>query len=255
MMQNRTRGFDKRSAILYPLWIHSEYKGRARALMSEQAPLSKGAATVYEQLRHQILHGEMGPGTVLQQVELAQRLGVSRTPVRHALQQLTYDGLVEILPGQTARVITTGVQDMFEMRQIRMWLEVPAILMALRRNPRPTPLIEILDQVEALGNEATPDSSGQLVRLDEKFHRWLVHECGNVNLERIVGRFLDRLYAGTAFNAIQDYATVRANLLSLRTAVIEGNMSRVRQLMIEHMTDTGTLAIEPLGFEDTRPNS
>src|SRR5688500_9362767 len=140
--------------------------------------LSKGAATAYEQLRQQILHGDIAPGAVLQQVELAQQLGVSRTPVRHALQQLAHDGLVEFLPGQTARVVATTLQDAIEMRQIRMWLEVPAVLLALRRNPYPAELIHILDQVEALGDNATPQTCEQLVMLDEQFHRWVLGECG-----------------------------------------------------------------------------
>jgi DNA-binding GntR family transcriptional regulator len=223
--------------------------------MRVQVPLSKGAATVYEQLRYQILRGEIPPGAVLQQVELAQQLGVSRTPVRHALQQLAHDGLVEFLPGQTARVVATTLQDAIEMRQVRMWLEVPAVLLALRRNPRPAELVRILDQVEALGDNATPQACDQLVALDEQFHRWVLRECGNKNLERIVGSLLDLLYTSKSFNVLQDYHNVRANLRSLRAAIQDGDIRRLRHLMIEHMTDIGTLTIEPIGFEDIHSES
>jgi len=218
--------------------------------MSVQTPLSKGAAAVYTQLREQILDGRITSGTVLQQVELAQQLGVSRTPVRHALQQLAHDGLVEFLPGQTARVVSTSLQDALEMRQIRMWLEVPALLLAVRHNRHPVELLGILNQVEALGDEPTPQTCEQLVKLDEQFHRWLVRESGNRNLAVIVGRLLDLLFQGKAFNIAQDYRRIRANLLSLRDAVQDGDLRRVRQLMIDHMTDTGSLTIEPIGFED-----
>ncbi|MBK8023020.1 MAG: hypothetical protein IPK19_16750 [Chloroflexi bacterium] len=44
---------------------------------------------------------------------------------------------------------------------------------------------------------------------------------------------------------------VKANLLALRDAIQERDMRRVRQLMIEHMTDTGMMAVEPIGFEDS----
>jgi DNA-binding GntR family transcriptional regulator len=223
--------------------------------MRVQVPLSKGAATVYEQLRYQILRGEIPPGAVLQQVELAQQLGVSRTPVRHALQQLAHDGLVEFLPGQTARVVATTLQDAIEMRQVRMWLEVPAVLLALRRNPRPAELVRILDQVEALGDNATPQACDELVALDEQFHRWVLRECGNKNLERIVGSLLDLLYTSKSFNVLQDYHNVRANLRSLRAAIQDGDIRRLRHLMIEHMTDIGTLTIEPIGFEDIHSES
>jgi DNA-binding GntR family transcriptional regulator len=239
---------------LYSLCIHKGYKA-GWIVMPLQTGLSKGAANVYEQLRHQILHGDIVPGAVLQQVELAQQLGVSRTPVRHALQQLAHDGLVEFLPGQTARVVATSLQDAIEMRQVRMWLEVPGLLLALRRHPYPAELLQILDQVEALGDNATPQACEQLVALDEQFHRWVLRECGNTTLARIVGGLLDLLYTTKSFNIQQDYQPVRANLRSLRAAIQGDDIRRVRQLMIEHMTDIGALTIEPIGFEDAASES
>ena len=218
--------------------------------MSYQTPLTKGAAVVYDQLRQSIMEGRFSPGMILQQEELAQQLGVSRTPIRHALQQLAHDGLVEFLPGKTARVVSTSFQDALEMRQVRMWLEVPAILLALRRNPQPTELIKILSQAEQLGDEPSPKASEQLVEIDRQFHEWLLRESGNQNLERIVGRLLDLLFRTTTFNLMQDYKPVRASLLAIRDAVQAGDIRKVRQLMIEHMTDTGALIIEPIGFDD-----
>ena len=219
--------------------------------MAQQTPLSKGAAAVYEQLRQQIMEEQLPPAMILQQEELAQQLGVSRTPIRHALQQLAHDGLVEFLPGKTARVVSTSFQDALEMRQIRMWLEVPALLLALRRKPQSPELLDILDQAEALGVDPTPQACEQLLEIDNQFHRWLLRESGNQHLERIVGRLLDLLFRTKSFNIVQDYQPVRANLLSLRDAVQAGDMRRVRQLMIEHMTDTGALVMEPIGFDDT----
>jgi DNA-binding GntR family transcriptional regulator len=110
--------------------------------------------------------------------------------------------------------------------------------------------LDILNHVDALGDEPTSQTCEQLVRLDEQFHRWLVLESGNRNLAIIVGRLLDLLFQGRAFNIAQDYKRIRANLLLLRDAVQDGDLRRVRQVMIDHMTDTGSLTIEPIGFED-----
>ncbi len=219
--------------------------------MTGQLSLSKSANAVYEQLRQQILDGQIASGAVLQQVELAERIGVSRTPVRHALQQLAHDGLVEFLPGQSARVVAPSFHDALEMRQIRLWLEVPALLLALRRSPQPTELMDILNQVAQLGDDPTPEACAQIVKLDEQFHRCLLRESGNRNLERIVGGLLDLLFRSRSFNIAQDYPVVKAILLALREAVQERDIRRVRQLMIEHMTDTGMMAVEPIGFEDS----
>jgi DNA-binding GntR family transcriptional regulator len=218
--------------------------------MAQDNLLGKDATIVYEQLRQEILNGSITSGMLLQQVELAQRLGVSRTPIRHALHQLAHDGLVEFLPGQSARVVAISLQDALEMRQIRMWLEVPALLLALRKNGQPNELLNILKQVAALGDEPTAEACAKLVALDEQFHRWLLRESGNRNLEMIVGRLLDLLFRGMPFNIAQDYQSIRANLLALQDAVQNRDTRRVRQVMIEHMTDTISLTIEPIGFED-----
>ena len=213
-------------------------------------PLSKSSSTAYEQIRQLILDGEITPGMVLQQVALEEKLGVSRTPIRHALQQLAYDGLIEFLPGQTARVVEMSLQDALELRQIRMWLEVPALLLALRHNPQPAELFKIFDQIEALGNEPTPEACDQLVVLDEQFHHWLLRESRNANLEAIVNNMLDRLFRTKSFNIVEDYQPVRNNLLAIRDAIQAGDRRQVHQLMIEHMTDTGTPTIRSTGFED-----
>ncbi len=241
---------------MYPCCIHIGYIGVNHIDNFDkpyQIPLSKSAIIAYEQLRKQILDGQISPGMVLQQVALEQELGVSRTPIRHALQQLAYDGLVEFLPGQTARVVATTLQDALELRQIRMWLEVPALLLALRHNPQPDELFAIFDQVDALGDEPTPDACEQLVILDEKFHNWLLRESKNTNLMAITRRMLDRLFRTKSFNIVEDYDPVRSNLLALRDAIKKGDRRQVHQLMIEHMTDTGTPTIRSTGFEEFYP--
>ncbi|MBK8023021.1 MAG: FCD domain-containing protein [Chloroflexi bacterium] len=65
--------------------------------------------------------------------------------------------------------------------------------------------MDILDKVAQLGDDPTPDACSLIVKLDEEFHRWLLRESGNRNLERIVGRLLDQLFRSRSFNIAQDY--------------------------------------------------
>ncbi len=218
--------------------------------MSQGHYLGKEAAAAYEQLREEILSGQLASGTLLQQVDLAKQLGMSRTPIRHALHQLAADGLVEFLPGQVGRVVAPSMRDALEMRQIRLWLEVPALLLALRNQPRVDPLLEILDAIEALGDDPTLEACEALVTLDEQFHRWLLRESGNHQLEIIGSRLLDLLFRAQPFNVAQDYRSVRSNLLALRDAIRAKDLRRVRKLMIDHMTDVSGMTIDPVGFED-----
>ncbi|WP_165357234.1 GntR family transcriptional regulator [Sphingosinicella sp. CPCC 101087] len=93
-------------------------------------------ATPFETLRHEILSGQIGPGTLLSQTALAERFGVSRIPVRDALQALAVDGLVTVLPNKGARVIqldAPALQEIFDLREL---LECDLIVRAtLRAQP------------------------------------------------------------------------------------------------------------------------
>ena len=222
--------------------------------MAQNHYLGKEAAAVYERLREEILTSRLVSGSLLQQVDLAKRLEVSRTPIRHALHQLAADGLVEFLPGQIARVVAPTMRDALEMRQIRLWLEVPALLLALRNQPQANQLIDMFDEVEALGDEPTSEASARLVTLDENFHRWILEESGNRQLKIIGDRLLDLLFRGEPFNVAQDYQAIRGNLLALRDAIQAHDLRQVRQLMIDHMIDTSGMTIDPVVFGDAYPD-
>jgi DNA-binding GntR family transcriptional regulator len=80
---------------------------------SEIAPIERRTArrTVFERLRSWIEEGVLAPGEVLRDGEIAERLGVSRTPVREALQMLESVGAVEMLPGRLTRVTALTPED------------------------------------------------------------------------------------------------------------------------------------------------
>ena len=75
------------------------------------------------ELRELVLAGALAPGTRLGEVELAERLGVSRTPVREALTRLAAEGLVEIAPNRGARVATWTVSELEGVFDLRLSLE------------------------------------------------------------------------------------------------------------------------------------
>ena len=89
--------------------------------------------TAYEAIRDEILNWQILPGTPLSEVELAQRLGVSRTPLRAALARLALEGLVDTSRGRTgvvSDVSPAGLLDLFELREA---LEMQVARLAARR--------------------------------------------------------------------------------------------------------------------------
>ena len=87
----------------------------------------------YARLREEILHWQLLPGTQLSEIELAERLGVSRTPLRAALARLALEGLVDTSRGRTgvvSDVSAASITDLFELREA---LETQAARLAARR--------------------------------------------------------------------------------------------------------------------------
>jgi len=84
-------------------------------------------------LRDRILHGEVAPGERLNEVEIAGELGVSRGPIREALQRLASDGLVELQAHRGAFVRRLGPAEVRDLFEVRMALETTAARLAAQR--------------------------------------------------------------------------------------------------------------------------
>jgi DNA-binding GntR family transcriptional regulator len=82
--------------------------------MSYTVPPTRTAAVV-RQLRNEIVTGELPPGTLIKDAELAGRLGVSITPVREAIAQLSVEGLIDIAPNRTRHVTKVTQQNALEL--------------------------------------------------------------------------------------------------------------------------------------------
>lgn len=91
---------------------------------------------VYEELKRQIMIGEIPPGTRMMEVELADDMGVSRTPIREAIRKLEKEGLVSIEPRRGAYASDVSIKDMVDVLEVREFLEGMAAGLAAKRLPR-----------------------------------------------------------------------------------------------------------------------
>ncbi|WP_245888186.1 GntR family transcriptional regulator [Geodermatophilus tzadiensis] len=132
-------------------------------------------------LRELIMGGELAAGARLGEVELADRLGVSRTPVREALSRLAAEGLVQVVPNRGARVATWTVAELEGVFDLRAVLE-PRLTALAVPNARPADV----DELDALARrmcEVGSPGPGQdldaLVPLNRAFHDRLVALAGH----------------------------------------------------------------------------
>ncbi|MEV0675341.1 GntR family transcriptional regulator [Actinosynnema sp. NPDC050436] len=94
------------------------------------------ADKAYEALREEIVRWELSPGTHLNELTLAARLGVSRTPLREAVQRLARENLARVVPGRGAFVTEVGLTDVVHLFQLREALETHAARLCARQPER-----------------------------------------------------------------------------------------------------------------------
>jgi DNA-binding GntR family transcriptional regulator len=123
-------------------------------------------------LRRFILEGDLEPGARLQEVDLAAQLGVSRTPVREALRELSSQGLVEILPHRGARVTRWSAKDLREIYELRSMLESHAAERAATRmsGADVEDLVTLCEEMEACARRGHKHDLVQLSDLNGEFH-------------------------------------------------------------------------------------
>ena len=161
--------------------------------------------TIAEQLaaalRHEIVTGQLSAGTKLRQVEIAQRFGVSTTPVREAFGLLQSDGLVQIDTHRGVTVFLPTIQDLVEHYEIRMALEMLAVEKAAAhfQVQDAPPLVAILDEMH------TTDDAARYVELNQQFHLSLYRLGGRVRLVTMIEELRN---ASLAYNHLYAAADV-----------------------------------------------
>lgn len=140
-----------------------------------------GAKSFKAVLEDDIATGRIKPGARLDEVSLAERFGVSRTPVREALQQLAAVGLVEIRPYRGAVVSSPDPRRLMEMFEVMAELEAMCGRLAARRitDAHERALVESL---EACANAATLGDTDAYYFENERFHRAIYAASGNAFL-------------------------------------------------------------------------
>jgi DNA-binding GntR family transcriptional regulator len=140
------------------------------------------AEEVADRIRQAIVDGDLGLGEAVSERQLADRLGVSKTPVREALAQLRTEGLVRIYPQRGAMVFTLSAREIRDICELRQALEVAALRHAIERNP--DRLAEGLSRVVADMRVARADDDVRRYLSDDTaYHQVFFDCCDNLYLQ------------------------------------------------------------------------
>lgn len=190
-------------------------------------------------LRAAILGGELEPGSIHSAVSLAERLGVSPTPVREAMLELANSGLVEVLPNRGFRVTVIDDRDLDEISELRLMLELPAIDLVIER-ASDTDLAELERPLQELETAADRLDVPAFLLADREFHLSLLALTGNRRLVEIVAGLRDQtrivgLHSLAEEGALQSTASEHRPILD---AIRARNLAEARRVMKVHLEHT-----------------
>lgn len=148
---------------------------------------------VFNTLRRAILKGELKPGERLMEIKLANRLGVSRTPIREAIRKLELEGLVIMVPRKGAQVAQITAKDLNDVLEVRRGLEELAIKIACERISD-----EQVKQLEQASRrfEDTIDTNDitALAKADVEFHEIIYQATNNRRLNQLLNNIREQMF-------------------------------------------------------------
>lgn len=148
---------------------------------------------VFNTLRQEILTGKLKPGERLMEIHLANKLGVSRTPIREAIRKLELEGLVIMIPRRGAEVAQITLKSLKDVMEVRRALDVLAIELACERMGREE-LDSLHQACENFKAAVRTKDTRIMAEADVAFHDKIVLSTGNTRLIQLVSNLSEQMY-------------------------------------------------------------
>ncbi|WP_100397786.1 GntR family transcriptional regulator [Bacillus sp. FJAT-44742] len=209
----------------------------------KQKPLSQVAA---EELRRRIWSGEISFGQRLLEANLASELDISRSSLREALQTLEYEGLVINKARKGTFVSSFTDDDLREINEIRLHLEVPAIVKAAENIiEKDIQYLELL--IRHMEEESQKDDWQLMFNLDISFHLYLINCCDNSRIKKMYN--IIQMQIRTFLSQLGKYYSKNVNQFieehkELLEAVKSRDKKRVEAVASAHILDAGDFSFE-----------
>lgn len=158
--------------------------------MNEYLPLRD---VVFYTLRQAILKGDLKPGERLMEIQLAKKLGVSRTPIREAIRKLELEGLVLMIPRKGAEVAEITEKNLRDVLEVRGALEKLAVQLACDQITK-AQIHELREAAGAFREALTSGNVTEIAEADEHFHDLINLATGNQKLIQLLNNLREQMY-------------------------------------------------------------
>lgn len=206
--------------------------------------------STYTRLRELILSDALGPGEAFTEATLAERLGVSRTPIREGLKRLEQDGLIE-RSGRGMRIKERSPEEILEIYEVRITLEAAAARAAASR--RTALDMSRLDAIHKEMQGLSGADPAELVEWNNRFHGTLWKASHNATLEDVITRLITHLvrYPQTTLTFPGRWDRVLAEHTALIEAIRDQDPDRAAAVAADHMTTARDTRLSMYALETT----
>jgi DNA-binding GntR family transcriptional regulator len=224
-----------------------------RVLELEPLPSSTGRRMeqALTAIRAAIDAGRMKPGTKYSVYQLAEALGISRTPVRDALLRLEEVGLIKFEARQGFRILLPQPREIAEIFAVRLALELPAVRKAATAT---TPALEqaLLEQRDLMQAAAAAGDETLFAQHDLRLHDLILEAANNTRSRAIIKSLREaaRLLGASTADTTRTLHDIGCEHDPIITAIIDGDPAHAEDAMRAHLINTGKLLVRQAVHDD-----
>ncbi len=215
--------------------------------MNEYLPLRD---VVFNTLRQAILTGELKPGERLMEIHLADRLGVSRTPIREAIRKLELEGLVVMIPRKGAQVAKITEKNLKDVLEVRRALDTLAVRLACKRMDD-TYKKQLREACDEFAKVVKCSNTKDITEADVRFHDIINQSTGNDRLIQLVNNLAEQMYR-YRLEYIKD-AAYHKRLVDeheeIYNAIMERDEERAAKAVVVHIDNQEASILEHLNLD------
>jgi len=214
------------------------------------------AEDVMERVRDAVYEGQLTPGVLYSGYQLAEELGVSRSPVREALLRLAEVGLVRFERNRGFRIVLPSPQEIAEIFAIRLALELPAVR-RVAGAPHPALQAQLRQELSNMERSATAGNGSLFSVQDQRLHDLVLAAAGNTRARTIVNDLRDttRLLGATSADRSRSLPDIHAEHRPVVEAILRADPAAADRALRWHLVHTGKLLVEQVAREHSDPRS
>ncbi len=214
-----------------------------KKISGKQKPLKEKA---YNLIKEKIIKCELMPGSDISEAQVAEELGMSRTPVREALLRLEQEKFVNIYPRKGIIVSPISVKDIYEVFQVRQMVE-PYIAKASYKKMSKKYLLNMEKKFEEIAYGLEESSRMEFFDLDIEFHKYIIKSGDNDHSIEFMNKIYDldyRIRVMSTFGRDDIKERSAPEHSAIINALINGDESKIKTTLEQHLESSRKAALK-----------